>query len=114
VFLAFVSSWVSAAPTRLDVLFNGTSIGVIQAPSTTGVWVEFAANWNSGASTSAMIQLRNVSGADIGGDFALDDISLNGPDPNVVPEPSSLLLTLFAMSVFGWHWLPKTQRRTLG
>jgi hypothetical protein len=96
-FTAYISSWVGAAPTQLDVLFNGASIGVMQAPSTTGVWVEFTGNWNSGAATSAVIELRNVTGADVGGDFALDDLSLDGPDPSAVPEPSVMALLVVGL-----------------
>jgi hypothetical protein len=98
-FTAYISSWVGAAPTQLDVLFNGASIGVMQAPSSTGTWVQFTVNWNSGAATSAAIELRNVIGADIGGDFALDDLSLDGPDPSAVPEPNCFALALFGLGL---------------
>ena len=78
-FTAYISSWGGVAPTKLDVRFNGRSIGVMQAPTATGAWAQFTVTWNSGASNSAIIELRNVAGADIGGDFALDDLSLDGP-----------------------------------
>src|SRR5207237_639953 len=96
-FSAFISSWTAPAPARLNVLFNGVSIGEMDAPSTTALWVGFTADWNSGAATSAAIELRNINNVDIGGDFALDDISLTGPSLTAapaVPEPSSLLLAL--------------------
>jgi hypothetical protein len=103
-FTAFISSWVASAPTQLDVLFNGTSIGVMQAPTSTGVWVQFTANWNSGSASSAVIELRNVVGADVGGDFALDDLSLTGPDPSAVPEPSALVLLAISTLALATRW----------
>jgi hypothetical protein len=80
-FTGYISSWGGVAPTKLDVRFNGRSIGVMQAPTATGIWAQFTATWNSGAANAAIIELRNVAGADIGGDFALDDLSLDGPRP---------------------------------
>lgn len=106
-FSAWISSWTPPAPSQLDVLFNGSSIGVIQAPSTTGVWVPFSADWNSGSATSLAIQLRNLTTADIGGDFALDDISLTSPQA-AVPEPSTLMLALAGVGVLAWV---RTRRR---
>jgi hypothetical protein len=105
VFLAFISSWVSAAPSQLDVRFNGASIGTISAPATTAVWVPFSANWNSGSATSATIELRNLTNADVGGDFALDDIILTGPEPAAVPEPSMLILAIAGfVGLLSWGW----------
>src|SRR5581483_9373517 len=99
-FSAWISSWVSAAPGQVDVLFNGVSIGTMNAPSTTAVWTPFSATWNSGAATSVNIELRNLSTADVGNDFAIDDLSLSG-GPAAVPEPSSLLLAASACGLLG-------------
>lgn len=90
-FSAFISSWTPSSPSRLDVLFNGISIGTMSAPGTTGQWVEFSADWNSGAATTLTIELRNLTTADVGGDFALDDISLTS-QIQPVPAPSGFLL----------------------
>lgn len=113
-FSTFISSWVAAAPSRLDVLFNGVSVGTMQAPGVTAQWVEFTLDWNSGAATSLTIALRNITTADIGGDFALDDISLTGPAPaaTVVPEPSSLLLALAGGASFA-GWCGVRRKRTV-
>ncbi|HYT90309.1 MAG TPA: PEP-CTERM sorting domain-containing protein [Gemmataceae bacterium] len=110
-FSAWVSSWVATAPSQVDILFNGVSIGLIQAPSTTAVWVESTATWNSGIATSLTIELRNRTHADVGGDFALDDISLSGPSPAAVPEPSTIVMALSALGVAGLGWL---RRRRMG
>jgi hypothetical protein len=98
-FSASISSWFASAPGQLDVLFNGKSIGIINAPSTTAVWVPFSTYWNSGSATSAVIELRNLRTADVGNDFALDDIALNGPGPITVPEPTGL--ALFGLGIAG-------------
>ncbi len=107
-FEAFISSWVATAPSQLDVLFNGVSLGTMQAPGTTARWVEFHLDWNSGAATSLNIQLRNITTADVGGDFALDDLSLTGPTQaaTVIPEPTSFLLALAGgTGLLGWGWM---------
>lgn len=90
-FSLWTASWTSSNPSRLDVLFNGISMGNAQAPSSTGVWERFSRTWNSGASTNLTIELKNLTTADIGGDFALDDISLVSNSVSV-PEPSTLVL----------------------
>jgi hypothetical protein len=93
-FSAWISSWFPAAPESLDVRFNGASIGTMTAPSTTAVWVPFSTTWDSGSATSAAIELRNLGTADVGNDFALDDISLAGPSGSPIPEPASVVLLL--------------------
>jgi hypothetical protein len=89
-FSFWVSSWFGPPVAQLDVLFNGISVGTPFAPSTTAVWEEFSTTWKSGIKSSLTIQIRMTNGADIGRDFALDDIMLTRPQ--VVPEPSSLVL----------------------
>lgn len=111
-FSIWMSSWVSAAPTTLDIQFNSMSIGTPTAPSTTAVWEEFSTTWNSGSATSVNIEIYNVNGADVGGDFALDDISLNGPSPTAVPEPSTVLMLLSGVGLLGgWGFLSRRKQR---
>jgi hypothetical protein len=93
-FAAFISSWTAAAPGQLDVVFNGTSIGIMNAPSITAFWSPFSASWNSGSATSVVIELRSLSTSGFGNDFALDDLALKGPDTLAVPEPASVVLSL--------------------
>ena len=97
-FSAWMSTWALAGDlnvSRLDFLMNGSSIGKQTAPNIRGVWEQFSATWNSGASHSANIQIYEV-GNEIGfpgggNDFALDDINLDA-SLNVVPEPASLAI----------------------
>lgn len=74
------SAWVSTVeqqnPAQLQFSINGSLLGsVFNATSTTCLWEEFFALWNSGSSTSADICIVNVNLSVTGNDFALDDIS---------------------------------------
>lgn len=68
---------------RIEFSINGSPVGTATAPASTGVWQPFAADWNSGASTSATITIVDLNTAFSGNDFALDDISFVGPDPDL-------------------------------
>ncbi len=109
-FATYISSWTSGSPAALIFAINGTTIGALGAPSTTGVWdLEFA-TWLSDT-TSATISIRNANTAFGGNDFALDDIYFGNPifsDPDggstSVPEPAVLglvALGLVAAAVAG-------------
>jgi serine/threonine protein kinase len=74
-FSMWISSWFPDNPATIDVRFNGVSIGKVDAPSGLGLWVPFNAAWDSGDASSVTIELFDVRPADIGSDFALDDIS---------------------------------------
>jgi hypothetical protein len=95
-FTAWYSSWTPTNPALLNFEFNGTSVGSATAPTTTGVWQQFTATWNSGSATSLTLNIVDQTTAYMGNDFALDDISLNGPAPQATPEP-----TTFALASFG-------------
>jgi hypothetical protein len=75
-FSLWIASWFPSQPASLDIRFNGMSIGTQTAPSTVGPWEEFSTNWNSGNNSSLTIEIIDTNMADIGSDFALDDISL--------------------------------------
>jgi len=75
-FSMWISSWYAGNPAKLDIQFNGVSVGVPVAPSSVGPWAQFKTVWNSGASNQVVIRIIETGRADIGSDFALDDISL--------------------------------------
>ncbi|MGC4043716.1 MAG: hypothetical protein QM758_07910 [Armatimonas sp.] len=74
---------------KLDISINGTSIGGVVNSTGSSNWQSFTRNWNSGASTSALIELRDTQINANGNDFALDDIRLVA-----VPEPGTLALMI--------------------
>lgn len=72
---------------------NGTSLGTLQATSSTD-WQQFYTTWNSGDATAANISLVNLNTQANGNDFALDNIAFDTVAPNsaAVPEPTSVAL----------------------
>jgi hypothetical protein len=92
IFSAWVSSWSPSSPAQLQFKINGVPIGTLNAPSTPGVWTEFTANWNSGTSKSAAIQIVDANLAAGGNDFAIDDITMRNFDElkdGCIPTPTS-------------------------
>jgi hypothetical protein len=85
IFSGWVSSWDPGSPAQLQISINSIPLGVVTAPSTTGVWQQFSFTWFSGTSTTAVLSIVNLNTERGGNDFALDDLSF------VVPEPVSLL-----------------------
>ena len=67
----------------LQFSVNGTSIGVLTAPSQTNTWKQFRAVWYSGNSTMATITVVDLNTEGSGNDFGLDDISFRELDPSV-------------------------------
>ena len=95
----YLSAWAASAypgsPAILDFSINGDLIGMpFTASTTTGLWQQFYAEWNSGASTTATLSLVNQNTAFFGNDFTLDDIVLGTlrPGPVSAPEPATMLL----------------------
>ena len=74
------SGWYTAISTdyglaQITVTINGV---VVYGPQTAGnlcSWANMSASWNSGSATTATIAISSASTADIGNDFALDDLS---------------------------------------
>jgi hypothetical protein len=99
----YLSVWVassySLSPAVLTLNIAGAPIGVpFTASTTTGLWQQFYAKWNSGSNTLVSVSLFNQNTALSGNDFTLDDIALSttkptgGTDTTVVPVPPTLLL----------------------
>lgn len=92
-FSTWVASVTSPAPATLQFTINGTSLGTLQATSSTD-WQQFYTTWNSGDATAANISLVNLNTQANGNDFALDNIAFDTVAPNsaAVPEPASVAL----------------------
>jgi hypothetical protein len=78
-FSLWVASWYASAPAEIEVVINGKSIGKVTAPDQTGEWKEFKVKWKSERDMSAVIEIFDRNREVSGNDFALDDISLQGP-----------------------------------
>ncbi len=59
----------------LQLYVNGIPIGPVNATTTSCNWLQISDVWNSGANTSATLEIVNQSTAASGNDFAIDDIS---------------------------------------
>ena len=99
-FTGWVASWTSAALATLEIRVNGTTVGTVTAPSTSGIWEQFTVSWNSGVSNSADIEIVDTNLALDGNDFALDDLSF--PCPSLVPcggtgQPACNLCHIFVL-----------------
>ena len=99
-FATYISSWYDQNPADLTFAVNGTNIGGLNAPSTTGIWELAFATWNSGANTSALIEIRNLNTVASGNDFALDDLYFGEAMFSVeVPEPA--IAAIFGLGLLG-------------
>jgi hypothetical protein len=75
-FAYFLSSWNTVKPALMECRINGEVIGTASGPISVPSWVPVSHVWNSGANTTATIELRDLETAWVGNDFMVDDISL--------------------------------------
>ena len=108
----YFSAWVASAypesPAVLKFSINGSPTSVpFTASTTTGLWQQFYAKWNSGSNATAILFLVNQNTAFSGNDFALDDIVLGttrptgGTDTTVPIPPAVLLLGTGLLGLIG-------------
>lgn len=65
-------------PPQLRIIINGVECGnIIQVPAVNGKWKFFARVWNSGANTSAKIEIYLATTDSYGNDLALDDLGFS-------------------------------------
>ncbi|MBA3705647.1 MAG: VCBS repeat-containing protein, partial [Bacteroidetes bacterium] len=73
------SSWITSIYTinfpNIELYINGVLMNSVTTSSTCCGWLPLSATWNSNASTSANICLKNTNLIGGGNDFAIDDLS---------------------------------------
>ncbi|MES2139780.1 MAG: PKD domain-containing protein [Bacteroidota bacterium] len=75
IFSVWVCSVHPSSPAKLQFSANGILLGgIFTAPSSTNLWVNFSAPWNSGSNTSVTVCIKNQNTIASGNDFGLDDI----------------------------------------
>jgi hypothetical protein len=80
-----LSMWLASvyggAPSAVEFRVNGVVVlPTVQLSSTVGLWEQHSVSFNSGASTSVLIEIWDTSGVQSGNDYAVDDITLT-PTP---------------------------------
>jgi hypothetical protein len=88
------SGWIASIfPGASSVILavNGAQLETVTGPSDIAEWEAFGTTWNSGASTSATVTIRQNSIGFLGNDYALDDLSFvaTGGGPAVIPLPAA-------------------------
>jgi hypothetical protein len=108
------SMWTAASyvanPAVLDLTIGGGAVGNPWTVSTTtGVWSEVTTTWNSGASTTADLDLIDANLVRYGNDFAVDDISFSTAVSEsssaslsaAVPEPATWAMMIVGLAGIG-------------
>lgn len=79
-FSFYLSSWGTASPARIETRINGQVLGTVTQPTMLPSWPVVSYTWNSGTSTTATVELRDLNTALVGNDFMLDDVRLATPE----------------------------------
>ncbi|MFM7019124.1 MAG: hypothetical protein ACKOWY_10040, partial [Flavobacterium sp.] len=99
------SYWVQTVatpnPASILVKINGVTLGTNNAPvvSTCGNWTQFTFPWNSGASTTATIEMYDTNILVAGNDFAIDDISFTTSTTCTFSKTISVTVTNLSITV---------------
>ncbi len=90
------SYWLQTVATpnlaNMEVVINGTSIGISTAPATNCSAAQNSYTWNSGASTTAQIAIYDRNTVSNGNDFSIDDISLLADAGNPCATSSTMTI----------------------
>ncbi|MEO0037240.1 MAG: hypothetical protein RIQ59_451, partial [Bacteroidota bacterium] len=99
------SYWVQTVatpnPAAILVKINGVSLGTNNAPAvaTCGNWIQYTLPWNSGASTSAVIEMYDTNTIAAGNDFAVDDVSFSTSTTCSFSKTINITVTNLAITV---------------
>ena len=81
---------------RLQIAVNYRNYGTeFDAPSSYGVWSRHYVMWNSGNSTSAVIEIIDINGNREGNDFGIDDIEFYALSPCSVTDTIKVDVTRY-------------------
>ncbi|MBZ5856348.1 CCXG family PEP-CTERM protein [Flavihumibacter profundi] len=96
-FGSWISSLFNSNIAKIRFSINGIQVGTIyDAPVTLDKWEQFFTEWNSGTSTSAVIEIADVLPQVIGNDFGLDDIFFG----EFTTDTSSVTVNVINKSLF--------------
>ncbi len=74
-FGVWLSTLITVNTSKVRFSINGVQIGqIFNAPAETGVWEQVFSIWNSGASSTATIEIVDIFDQASGNDFGIDDI----------------------------------------
>jgi gliding motility-associated-like protein len=103
-FSVYVASNYTSSTAVVQVEINGASIGTVNAPGATFVWVPFQTTWFSGANTTASICMIDQNTVGGGNDFGVDNISFKtcasciNTTPFTISEPAALSVAITAQT----------------
>jgi gliding motility-associated-like protein len=90
------SYWMQTVATpnlaNMEVLINGSSIGIATAPVSNCLAAQYSYTWNSGGATTAQIAMYDRATASNGNDFSIDDISLVAAAGNPCASETSMTI----------------------
>ena len=74
-FGVWISTMIARSTAQIRFSINGSQLGnIYYAPAVTNQWDQVFTTWNSGTSTSAVIEIVDVLPVSNGNDFGLDDV----------------------------------------
>jgi hypothetical protein len=89
------------SPADIIVDANNLQIGDAAAPYDVNEWKQYSFAWNSGASTTAFISLRDLNTSGVQNDFAIDNISMVATSGSAPPALAYLAGWQLLQLIFG-------------
>lgn len=86
-FSIWASNLYGANPSQLEMRINGVVLPPLaNVPIPLGDWTNFSRTWNSGAATTARLEIAFATTSYAGNDTALDDFSFSAADGPCLPD----------------------------